>query len=142
VQFPIQIELRRSRLLLVLLLLFHVFALACVLVLPWPWALRAFLFYLIMLSAGYSVRVSRIVALRLSEQAEIECTVATGDRISAKVRPDSTVFSQLIVLRLQLDDEKRIRNLPLLPDSLSAEQFRVLRLWLRWHAKERAENDV
>ena len=46
--------------------------------------------------------------------------------------PDSVVFNQLIVLRLRIGDTRRVVNLVLLPDSMSAEQFRVLRLWLRW----------
>jgi toxin CptA len=142
VQFPVLIELHHSRLLLLLLLSIHVVALACVLVLPWPWAIRVFLAFPIVLSAWNPLRGSGIVALRLSEQAGLECIVATGNRMSATLMPDSAVFSRLIVLRLRLDGEKRIRNLPLLPDSLSAEQFRVLRLWLRWRARERAGNDA
>ena len=89
------------------------------------------------------MRVSDIVALRLSEHMGLECIGGSGDRISAKVMTDSAVFSRLIVLRLQLDGEMRIRNLPLLPDSMSEEQFRALRLWLRWcSTKERVGNDV
>lgn len=141
-QFPTYLELHRSRFLFVLLLLFHILALTSVIVLPWPWVVRVCFIFPILLSIGYAARVPHIVALRLSERAGLECIVGAGDRISAKVMPDSVVFRHLIVLRLQLDDEKRIRNLSLLPDSLSAEQFRTLRLWLRWRAKERAGNDV
>ena len=80
--------------------------------------------------------------MRLSEGGVLECVVANGDRFSAQVKPDSTVFNRLIVLRLLVGDEQRTANFALLPDSLSTEQFRVLRLWLRWHAKENVESDV
>jgi hypothetical protein len=42
-------------------------------------------------------------------------------------------LAALIVLRVR-DDQARRRSLTLLPDSLSADQFRLLRMWLRWRA--------
>jgi hypothetical protein len=37
------------------------------------------------------------------------------------LQPESTVFSQLIVLRLRLGEAKRVSSLVLLPDQMSAE---------------------
>ncbi len=143
-EFPIQIELRRSRVLLILLLFFHGLALASVLVLPWPWITCCFLVFAIALSVWHSLRTGEILALRLDDVAKPECIVTVGadSRFPAKVMPDCTVFSSLVVLRLQLGEEKRIRNIPLLPDSMSDEQFRVLRLWLLWCVREQVGNDV
>lgn len=143
-EFPIQIELRRSRVLVVFLLFFHGLALASVLVLPWPWITCCLLVFAIALSVWHALRTGEIVALRLTDVEKPECIVTVGgdSRVPAKVMPGCTVFSSLVVLRLQLGDEKGVRNLPLLPDCMSDEQFRVLRLWLLWCVKEQVGNDV
>lgn len=50
---------------------------------------------------------------------------------AATVLPESVVFGILVVLRVR-DDSGRREDFTLLPDSMSAEDFRILRLWLRW----------
>ena len=62
----------------------------------------------------------------------LEVMVTGGERIFVSVMSDSVVFNQLIILRLRISDPQRILNLALFPDSMTVEQFRVLRLWLRW----------
>jgi hypothetical protein len=138
VQFPVTIELRRSRLLSLLLVFFHTSAAACVIALPWPWFLRAALLGLVALSLFYASRPSQIVGLHLSGgRNDPDCLLADGNRAKATVLPDSTVFIRLIVLRLQLGEEKRASSITLLPDQMSVEQFRVLRLWLRWRTESK-----
>jgi len=138
VQFPIQIELRRSRLLLPLLLAVHVLALASVAGLPWPWEIRALPVVAIGVSAVSALydaaRPAGILALRLSDKRGIACIVAGGDPVPATVLPGSTVFGCLIVLRVRMGETGGVTSLPLLPDSMSAEEFRALSLWLRWQA--------
>lgn len=131
-QFPIHIELRRSRLLSFLLLFFHALAVGCLLALPWPVAAHLPLLGLLVVSAVLALRPSGIVGLRLAENGGIDCIFAGAGRVAAEVRPESTVFGGLIVLRLLVGEERRAKNLTLLPDSLTAGQFRVLRVWLRW----------
>jgi hypothetical protein len=138
VQFPVHIELHRSRLLSLSLIVFHAIAATCVMVLPWHWALQFLLGTLLGASLWYALRPPEIVALRLSERAGLDCILSGGDRISVQIFPDSTAFSQLLVLRLRFGDTRRVKNLVLLPDSISSEQFRVLRLWLRWQTSEGA----
>jgi toxin CptA len=133
VQFPIFIELRRSRFLVFLLLLFHSLAAACALALPW--LLRLALLGLIGLSAWRSLQPSKIVGLRLSERGGLDCLLTGSERTTALLLPDSVVFNQLIVLRMRIGEARRIVSIPLLPDSMSAEQFRMLRLWLRWRGE-------
>jgi hypothetical protein len=65
----------------------------------------------------------------------MEGTFSDGHREALSVLPDSTVFGQLIVLRLRIGEKRRACHLALLPDQMTTEQFRLLRLWLRWHAK-------
>ena len=141
-QFPVFIELHRSNHLFLLLFLFHAVAVCCVFVLPYPWILRAILLAFAGFSAWYSFRPTQIVGLYLSGQGKLECLLVDGNRVAAFVLPESTVFSQLIVIRLRLDEGRQVSQLALLPDHMDTGKFRILRVWLRWASEPRkhAEN--
>ena len=134
-QFPISIGLHRSTLLITLLVLLHTVAAGCLVALPWPLILRLLLLALVGLSLACALRPPRVTGLRLAARDRLECLLADGDRVIATALADSTVFTRLIVLHLRIGQEKRASSLVLLPDQMSAEQFRLLRLWLRWHAE-------
>lgn len=139
-QFPVSIELRRSKFLTLLLFFFHTSAVGCVLILPWPWVFRFVPLALIVVSAWQSLRPSRIAGIHLSSRDGLNCFLKDGTRVFATIVLDSTVFVGLVVLRLRLDGEKKVSNLTLLPDQMTAEQFRVLRLWLRWHSETKTDD--
>ena len=101
--------------------------------------LRGILLLAVGISLGCALRPSRIVGLRLAARDRLECLLAGGDRVAATVLADSTVFTRLIVLRLRLGEETRVSSLAVLPDQMSAPQFRLLRLWLRWHAEPKED---
>ena len=79
-----------------------------------------------------ALRPPRIVSLRLDGNGGLECVLPDGTRLPATPLPDTTVFSWLVVLRLRVEGEKRTISVPLFPDHMSREEFRILRLWLRW----------
>ena len=137
-RFPVSIELHRSRFLSLLLVLSHALAFGCVFVLPWPWSGRLPLLVLIGVSVWRAWRPSRIRVLCLRAADRLDCRLADGTCVALEVGADSTVFSPLIVLRLRVGDEMRISSLVLLPDQMSSEEFRALRLWLRWHTEPSA----
>ena len=62
-------------------------------------------------------------------------TLLSADREPRPVAilPDSVVFGILVVLRVR-DGGGFREDFTLLPDSMSVEDLRVLRLWLRWRA--------
>ena len=133
--FPIHVELRRSRLLTVLLILAHTLAAVCVWVLPWPALPTVILLSVIAASAWQTRRPPPVGGLRLTENGGLAVLSATAEPLSASIASGTVVFSQLIVLRVRNDEQDRLSTLVLLPDNMSsAEQFRVLRLWLRWRA--------
>ncbi|WP_366504470.1 protein YgfX [Propionivibrio sp.] len=138
-QFPASIELQRSPLLTLLLVLFHTLAAGSVIALPWDWLLRSVLLLVIGWSLWHSLRPPRILGLRISGRDGLDGRLADGDRVALTALPDSTVFTRLIVLRLRIGEEKRVSSLALLPDQMSAEQFRWLRLWLRWHTEPKKD---
>lgn len=131
-QFPIHIVLHRSRLLVVLLLLFHALAASSVIGLPWAWPVRYVLLFLLGFSLWNALKAPKILGLRLSADGSLVCRLADGEPAEALLLPDSAAFRQLIVLRMRIGDAWPITSLVLLPDSMPADQFRVLRLWLRW----------
>jgi hypothetical protein len=142
VQFPVHIELHRSRLLSLFLIFFHTIAAVCVMSLPWHWVLQSLLGILLGVSIWHTLRPAEIVGLRLSERSGLDCILSAGDRIAVQILPDSTVFRHLLVLRLRLGDKGQVKSLVLLPDCMSSGQFRVLRLWLRWQTNEGAAKNV
>lgn len=61
--------------------------------------------------------------------------VRSGDDwVEARLLPDSTVLPWLVVLRYRLPDARGPGARVVLPDSLPADDFRHLRVWLRWRA--------
>lgn len=82
--------------------------------------------------------------MRLTDNGDLLLLSAVGDALSVSIASGTVVFSQLVVLRVRKNEQRRPMTLVLLPDSMSAEQFRVLRLWLRWRAepKGRVEGDA
>jgi hypothetical protein len=98
----------------------------------WPLPARIVLLVALMGSLPYSLRPPRVASLRLYGDGGLECVLPDGTSIPAAVLPGSAVFFWLVVLRLEVEDESATISLPLLPDSLSREEFRILRLWLRW----------
>lgn len=135
-QFPIVIGLHRSLLLSILLVLMHAMAAVCLVVLPWLWC--CVLWLALACSLHCALRSPRVVGLRLAARDRLECLLADGDWLAATVLADSTVFARLIVLRLRIGEEQRESSLVLLPDQMPADQYRLLRLWLRWHAEPKS----
>ncbi|MBN8453897.1 protein YgfX [Accumulibacter sp.] len=133
VQFPLDLELRRSRLLAGLTILLHLLAVACVWLLPWPLPARSLLLLPLAISAWRALRPSPFVGIRLGARGEFALRHVRGDIVACQVQPETTVFGRLVVLRVR-DDQARRRSLTVLPDSVSADQFRLLRVWLRWRA--------
>jgi hypothetical protein len=110
----------------------HAVAAGALFVLPWPWSARIASFAVLAVSLGHTLRPLRVASLRLHENGALECVLPDGTELPAAPLPDSTVFPWLVVLRLQADGRKRAISLPLFPDHMSREEFRLLRLWLRW----------
>lgn len=142
--FPIHVELRRSRRLTILLILVHALAAGCLWVLPWPALPRCLLLLAVAVSAWLTRRPPPVAGLRLTDNGDLLLLSAVGDALSVSIASGTVVFSQLVVLRVRKNEQRRPMTLVLLPDSMSAEQFRVLRLWLRWRAepKGRVEGDA
>ena len=135
-QLPLNLTLLASRRLAIMLLVAHAGAIAMLAAISAPLWIRALLFLLIAWSAWHSLQKIhgslRIIRLILKADGRLEYLRLSGESGEATVHPNSTVMPQLTVLLLRL--EKGSEPLIVLPDSLNAEDFRQLRLWLRWRA--------
>lgn len=88
------------------------------------------------------VLVARYHALLLASDAAISLEVGSGsilgvqNRLGAWAEYDvlgsTYVMPYLAVLNLRQSDSRAVRRVVILPDSMHPEDFRKLRVWLRW----------
>ena len=133
---PLTIELRPSRQLGVLLLIMHAGALAATVASVLPWAGQLFLAAAIMTSAWLTMRrlsgPGRVCSLTLRADGLLELERTAGLGGEARVLAQSTVAAWLVALLLRCEGAREA--LTILPDALDPDDFRALRLWLRWRA--------
>ena len=140
--FPQRIALRPSRLLLVAIAVLHALAFAGLFLsqsLP-IWLRIAF---------GIALGVSAVIAIRfhaarnaaesvreltLLEDGSLEIG-AGGRTLGASLAPQSIVFPGLVLLLPVVADSRRLPAVVLLPDALSAQDWRTLQTWMRWKAE-------
>ena len=137
-RFPIFIELRRSHFFALALSLIHVLAGYCIISMSWSWSVRGLLLLFPALSFAGCLRKAQFVGLRIVNDKQLLCLTRDGACLACDILPGTTVWGRLIVVRLLLAGDSRPRSLVVLPDQLSFEQFRTLRLWLRWRRVTRA----
>ncbi|MFM9912332.1 MAG: protein YgfX [Methylophilaceae bacterium] len=107
----------------------HFLAAASVWVLPW--LVAASLTVLILLSFMWFWRRRWAVALQINVKGALSVQ-QDGDWLEAKVLGSSLVLPYLTVLNLKLPNGRWPLNVVLLRDSVDAESFRRLRVWLKW----------
>ncbi|OHC64905.1 MAG: hypothetical protein A2040_08510 [Rhodocyclales bacterium GWA2_65_19] len=96
-----------------------------------PW-LVAVLLILVGASLALARRTEPVASLILRGDGRLETVGADGTASEAAVHPHSVVLSFLVVLLYR--QQGRWRALTVLADSLAADDFRQLRLWLRWRS--------
>ena len=129
---PQTIHLSASRRLLAIQLAAHLVAAGSVLVSTIPGWIAAML----LAAVGYSfarLRNSRLPAsLVLHADGHFETIGVDGAVAEATVHPHTLVMAPLVVLLYR--QSGRLRALALARDSVSGEDARSLRIWLRWRA--------
>ncbi len=129
---PFSVSLKPSRRLLAIQSLAHLVAAGAVLAANLPAWLAVVCLLLVGASLARMRRPLRVSALVLGGDGSIEKVGADGTASRAVVHPHTLVLSFLVVLLYR--SEGRLGSLTLLGDSLAEEDFRQLRLWLRWRA--------
>lgn len=126
------IPLRPSRRLLFVQVVAHTVAAGAVLASTIPSWLAVLLVLLVGLSLARQQRLLPVAAIVLRGDGNIEIVGADGTANEAVVHPHTLVLSFLVVLLYR--QQGRLRSLTLPGDSLASEDFRQLRLWLRWQS--------
>lgn len=131
-------ELRPSRSLAAILAIAHGTALASLVPLDFPAWVKAALGLVILFSLGYHLRrdallfapASRMVLALESEEAVL--VARAGETLAGRVSRESVVTPRIVVLNVLPQGVRLARSVVILPDSLDAESFRQLRVWLKW----------
>jgi toxin CptA len=132
-------KLRSSRSLTLLFGLFGVASQTSVWLLPLPYWVLLVLTVILSGWSGYSLlrdaklRLGRsCVAFRLEDKDEVVLVLRNGSHLSGRVLPDSLVTPHVVILNIVLGEQRGRRSILILPDAMSAESFRRLRVVLGW----------
>jgi toxin CptA len=75
-----------------------------------------------------------IVAVNVTQDGRVFCRIPGGEWLDCELLPSSFVSHSLTILNLRVRGNRRARHVVLCCDNVNAEDFRRLRIWLRWAA--------
>lgn len=75
-----------------------------------------------------------IVAMEIGNEGKFAFQTRNGSWHAARLRQSSFVSPWLTILNLNPENTRWTRNVVIMPDSLRNDEFRQLRIWLRWKA--------
>lgn len=131
---PLVMRLKPSRLARAVLLLVFLLALAAIGLADPPLPVRLGAALLAAAITLHAWRVRLPLELKLYPDGRLEWRETASSWQAVSLLPRSAVGPWLCLLACRAEGEKRVRNLTILPDSLAADDFRRLRVWLRWRA--------
>lgn len=134
-----KITLRPSRILTAILVLAHGAAIAMVALAGMPLWLELIAIAALVASLVFDVRQTALlrapdalITLEIASDDRLSIQTRRGEWIECEVLGSTYVTSFLTILNLKVIDSGKNTRAVLLPDSLDAEDFRKLRVWLRW----------
>ncbi len=130
--YPLIVDIQPSRILRLALLGAHLLAALAAGLADLALPAQGLLWLAVLAGAAWTLRPQATTRLRLLADGGLEVADTRAGWRPARALPGGTVTASLCVLRYRIEDERGARALILLPDSLAAEPFRALRLWLRW----------
>ena len=134
-QLPTTIGLHRSRLVDGILLVSTVLGLLALAFATWSLIISCLLAVMTLLAAVSAAHAltPRIRVLRIAEDGRVSCLAAGESEFSpVRVLPGATAHPWLTVMRLTHAEGKWL--IVVAPDSAAPDEFRRLRVWLRWRA--------
>lgn len=145
----LRISIRPSRRLALVLCAVHAVVAGATLVLDLPISVKIALVSLIGASCGiclYGPALLRsngaVVGLDLRDDGALSFQTRRGEWRAGRLLGSSFVSPQLTVLNLRSEDRFLARHIIIVPDSVDAEDFRRLRVRLRWGVHLSAPPDV
>ena len=89
-------------------------------------------------SSALRLSAAAFVVLRISSDNVLSGQMRNGEWRDYEVLGSTYVTSALTVMILRAAGARRARSVVLLPDSMAADEFRRLRVWLRWRPQPKA----
>ncbi|HUL40558.1 MAG TPA: protein YgfX [Burkholderiales bacterium] len=136
------IRFKPSLSLALLLALVHALAIGSVLALPVPTSLNFVTIPLFFMSFVFYFRrtawlagANSIIALEIKEDGRGVAQTRRGEHLDCMVLPTSYVSASLTVLNVKVKEKRLARHVVILPDAVDGEDFRKLRVLLRWKLK-------
>jgi toxin CptA len=134
----LRISLKPSRLLAAILTLAHAGAIAIVLMVDIPLVASLIAIALLLLNSMLVGRRSLMrdadapAAIEITSDHKLNMQTASSGWCEYDVLGCTYVTTYLTIINLRQAGSRFARHVTLLPDSLHAEDFRKLRVWLRW----------
>ncbi|MCC7092540.1 MAG: hypothetical protein IT524_11415 [Nitrosomonas sp.] len=136
------IHLRPSFRLAIILVSAHIIAIFLIYSLSFLSILKVMIIAVLMISLIYYLRknafftaADAIEILVLSDEMPCQITMHSGKSCICYVLQDSFVAPYLTVVNLKLEGKFFPQSAVILADSLDVEEFRQLRIWLRWNKR-------
>lgn len=133
------LQLGPSRRLAALLMAGHACAALCVVIVPLPVWLKVTLVLAVLLSLAYALLLHgwrrlawSVVHLQGDREGGLRVRYRDGREIDAHVLPSSTVAPFLTVVVFRAASRRLIQAAVIMPDAVTPELFRQLRVWLKW----------
>ncbi len=135
----LKISLRPSWILAAILAVAHGTAIAMIALISLPLWLQLIAIAALVLSLMFNARQyallrspNAVVAIDIASDDAFSVQIRSGDRIECEVLGSTYVTAFLAVLNLREKDSGAVRRAVILSDSVDKEDFRKLRVWLRW----------
>lgn len=142
---PLQVELKPSRRLAALLGAAHGGALLLLTTLPLPLWIIAVIAALLLWSAAHTIsRHARrlgahaVTALELADREQLQFRTGDGVWHRGQLLDSSTISLWMVLLNIR-SDRGRPLHVVIPGDGISADDFRHLRVWLRWGPRPAGE---
>ncbi len=143
---PIQLDFKPSSLLIIILGSFVISMILVLMIIDLAWLWRLIMIMALVLSAMYAISKDgmmcmpwSVLKLTVNAQQELHLYRKNGQQLLAQVEASSVVTPYLTILHLRTlpttTHKKTWRNrqaVIVLPDHVDKEDYRQLRVWLRW----------
>ncbi len=136
----IELGIRPSIVLSLVLGAMSLLGVVCLAVLPWPWRLLSWL--MLLAAAGHAIlqhglrRLKHsVVTLQLKPDNSVSILLKDGRRQAVRIMPSTVVTPLLSVVHYRLQESAwywPMRHVLILADAVDAEDYRRLRVHLRW----------
>ena len=135
----LQISLNPSRLLAAILIVAHACAIGLVLMIELPQWLKlaaasglVLQCILVVYRRAFLHGAEPVIALEVSSDHRLSIRTRRSGWQECDVLGSTYVSPYLTIMNLRLSSERMARHVTLLPDSLNRDDFRRLRVWLKW----------